>query len=79
MTNIKTCRYCHGTGDWRGTFGKTKADYRADKNKCLHCNGTGKDQTVYTDVCKYCMEPCNGFACKSCLEEFESESFNRVA
>ena len=67
------CKYCHGTGDWRGLYGKTKPDYRSEENKCLHCDGTGDDKTVYHNKCKYCDEPCNGYACERCLQTFESE------
>lgn len=67
------CRYCHGTGDYRGLYGVGKPDYRSEENKCLHCDGTGDDKTIYHNTCKYCLEPCNGYACESCLKEFERD------
>lgn len=70
---FKGCRYCHGTGDYRGLYGVDKPDYRSEKNKCYHCDGTGDDKTVYNNTCKYCLEPCNGYACESCLKVFEAE------
>jgi len=71
MIFTKTCKYCHGTGDWRGEAGKKKPDYRSDKNRCLHCNGQGFTTKEYR-LCKYCKEPIeNGYACESCLREFE--------
>lgn len=73
MINFTGCKYCHGTGDWRGLYGKTKPDYRSEENKCLHCDGTGGDKTVYHNTCKYCLQPCSGYACESCLRTFEKE------
>lgn len=71
MIKFTGCKYCKGTGDWRGLYGKSKPDYKADGYKCLHCDGTGNDKTVLDGTCKYCLEPCSGYACESCLKEFE--------
>ena len=66
------CRYCKGTGDWRGEYGKKMFDYRAKVNYCLHCDGTGI-LAEEKNCCKYCGEPCNGYFCDSCGNAFERE------
>lgn len=71
--NFTGCKACKGSGDWRGWYAESKPDFRSEQNKCLHCDGTGDDKTVYHNKCKYCLEPCNGYACESCLQTFEAE------
>ena len=71
MTNIKIkCNYCKGTGDWRGEYGKKMFDFKSSLNKCLHCNGTGLEEKKMNE-CKYCGQPCTGYACNGCLGAFE--------
>lgn len=77
MLVIKYCTACQGTGDWRGNYAKNKPDFRAKINNCLHCNGTGLEKKEM-NVCKYCGEPCTGYACNSCENEFERERETEV-
>ena len=70
---IKPCRYCQATGDYRGRYGMKFADFKSEKNKCLHCNGTGNETEVFTNVCKYCGAPCHGYCCEDCFNIFENE------
>ena len=71
MILTKTCKYGHGTGDWRGEYGRNKPDFRDKNNRCLHCNGNGFTTKDYK-LCKYCGKPIEtGYACESCLREFE--------
>ena len=72
------CRYCQGTGDWRGKVGAKYADFKSQENKCYHCNGTGDLTESFTNNCKYCGEPCNGYCCESCYNEFEESSSYEV-
>ena len=72
MLVTKFCKACNGTGDWRGEYAKNKPDFRAKIHKCLHCDGTGLVKQEM-NVCKYCGEPCTGYACNSCEKEFERE------
>ena len=71
--NFTGCKACDGSGDWRGWYAKSKLDFKLGQNICLHCGGTGEDKSAYHDKCKYCLEPCNGYACKRCLQTFEAE------
>lgn len=67
----KRCIYCHGTGDWRGLYGKKQSNYLSPENKCLHCNGTGEEKQIFKNLCKYCGEPCSGYCCQNCFETCE--------
>ena len=53
------CNYCGGSGKTIIT-----------KAVCYHCRGTGILENVRS--CKYCGEPCHGYACKPCLDTFEN-------
>ena len=72
MLVTKSCRYCHGTGDYRGLYGQGKPDFKSKENICYHCDGTGYE-TREMNKCKYCGEPCMGYFCESCGNAFEAE------
>lgn len=72
----KGCRYCQSTGDWRGKAGEKYPDFKSWENRCFHCNGTGQQSELFTNTCKYCGQPCNGFCCELCYNEFEESSFS---
>lgn len=72
MKKNEKCFYCDGTG---------KIQYRDNPEvyTCTVCNGSGisyfsryKNRYKGTNKCKYCGRNCNGYACKSCLDAFES-------
>ena len=76
MENIEvkqSCTYCHGTGDYRGKHAEGKSDFKSFENRCLHCNGTGIMTLLFSNYCKYCGTPCNGYCCKRCFKDFEGE------
>lgn len=62
-TNIKYTTQC------RRCWGKGKAGFGTVLVTCSECNGTG--QITGFNLCKYCMEPCDGYCCKSCFRSFE--------
>lgn len=73
MEKDEKCFYCDGKG---------KIKYLEDGKECTCsvCNGSGinflaryKKRTQGKNKCKYCGQPCSGYACNSCLESFESE------
>ena len=73
----KKCTYCKGTGDWRGKkgLGDDKSLYWLCNGdfSCLHCKGTGIEKQEFENICKYCGEPCAGYCCKNCYDEFEGD------
>ena len=73
MKKEEKCFFCEGKG-------RIKYLKDGDYHICTVCNGTGKDiKAIYQkknkpkNKCKYCGRPCNGYACISCLNTFESE------
>ncbi|MBO6105638.1 MAG: hypothetical protein J6O99_07050 [Methanobrevibacter sp.] len=73
MKKDEKCFYCDG----KGTI-----QYRnnLENHTCTVCGGSGinfraryKKRIQGKNKCKYCGQPCIGYACKSCLESFESE------
>ena len=73
MKKDEKCFYCDGKG---------KIRYLEDGEECTCtvCNGSGINiKAVYQkkhlgkNKCKYCGRLCSGYACKSCLDAFESD------
>ena len=75
IENDEKCFYCRGKGILTGVKG--------NEYTCSVCHGSGINYVARykklhhgNNECKYCGQPCKGYACESCLDIFEKENDN---